>query len=114
MTGCRSQRPRRHWGGAAISAVGAPFAAVIVQRYARRAGHTSRLWEQRIAAYEYVLSDAEWWRELRAETMRAIRNYDIELFPVTGTPGSAQARPEIPSTDGDYQDSHHPADHDIG
>jgi hypothetical protein len=67
--------------GAAISAVGAPFAAVIVQRYARRAGHTSRLWEQRIAAYEYVLSDAEWWRELRAETMRAIQSYDIGLVP---------------------------------
>jgi hypothetical protein len=65
---------------AAITAAAGIFAPAAVQRSVRRADHTARLWEQRAAVYEYVLTEKEWWGELRAETLRAIDNDDSGLI----------------------------------
>jgi hypothetical protein len=55
----------------AITALAGIVGPAAIQRAARRAAHTGRLWERRVEAYDFVIADAQRWQELRERAMAA-------------------------------------------
>src|SRR5450755_316085 len=65
--------------GVAITAVASTTATLWAQHFTRRASHTAWLRDHRTEVYEFTLSQAAWWRNLRRDTMMAIRGADLDV-----------------------------------
>ncbi len=63
--------------GVVFSPIVGATTALLVQRFTRRSAHTGRLWERRSEVYEFMLSQAAWWRSLRRDSVRAMKGDDL-------------------------------------